>query len=272
MADVIIQIVPPAASTDSIWLSFKFKRKEKYDEPYIFIIQGIRMKRLLKKITIIVSVLVFFATIPVTASFINEAYESLVRERGREYVTNYINSLEILNTLLDSFPTTRDGRILYPDDFAGVYFDYDGMLVVLLVGDDEATVASFELNHIDDGFIVRKAEHSYNELWEVMNFLNEFIPQNKELSGVSNVHAWQLDIIENRIIVYLADIDAIKIELFKYIISDSSIIDFKLSPGQPSFNTPAYSNNFLDREPPFPYPTFPYNHAAPMSIDDFFAS
>ena len=112
----------------------------------------------------------------------------------------------------DSFPTDERGNRIYPDYFAGMYFDINnnGNLVLLRVSSATGPMPTFT-NFPD--VTVRDVEFSYNELRAMSDFATANLSTNPEY--FYNSSGWGLDIRGNRIIVYLIEY------------SDEAISDFR---------------------------------------------
>ena len=96
-----------------------------------------------------------------------------------EFMQNHDQSLEYAHNIRSMFPQNKAGEIMYPDDFAGMYINYDGLLVVKIMGD--YVTLNYNENSLvrvmPPGVIIETSQFfSYNELRSVpfafMDFLN----------------------------------------------------------------------------------------------------
>jgi len=175
----------------------------------------------------------------------------ITNKMGHEYAANYFVSTEIFNTLHQSFPTTRDGSVLYPNNIGGFYINDDGLLVILQVESAASLMETMRLPR-NGGFIIREVQNSYNELRAANNVLMALIPRFVDLPAVGNVDGWTLDVINNQIVVHLVEYSEYKIRLFAETIIDSELIVFEPSSGRPQFLP---SESFSTYPKPFVLPS-----------------
>jgi len=190
-----------------------------------------------------------------------DLHQILLEEYGAEFVYNYFNSILQLENILSSFYMTADGYILYPDTFGGVYINDNGILVMLFTTETQEDLSPYLYsNNIDsdtnNNIITRRVQHSYSDLWYIMNFLTNI---ERELA-TSNVHSWSLDVIGNRIIVALAEYSERHIDHFKNTIINSPLIEFTLSYGLACTDMPLSESNISYIMPPY---TAPYYEEPP---------
>lgn len=75
---------------------------------------------------------------------------------------------EAYEQILDTFSTTRDGNIIYPEDFGGTYYK-DGYLYVNIVKGSEKVILNYQNTVKNAGIIkVQTVSHSYNKLEDLM--------------------------------------------------------------------------------------------------------
>jgi len=204
-------------------------------------------------ITSAVPIVYFSSTTALSSSITNdddaltqmlETHSAFIDHFGLEFTINYFRSMDTLQQINAAIPQTEGGRNLYPDYFGGVYIDDNGVLVLLIVMPAEAVANGTSVSAFvdeafngalrnDSGAIIREVSFSYNELWEAMEFLNDFIFNNHDNPAATNADGWSLDVIGNRIIVHLETYSAANVELFRQLIIDSPVITFDQSIGPP---------------------------------------
>jgi len=149
-----------------------------------------------------------------------------------------------INMLYSTFMSARDGSVLYPDYFAGIYIDPAGNLVTVIVDEYLSNVdalrSSSTLSFIMGSNVkVESAEHSLNELFAIHSDVSLFAKLNPTDRMAVNIQAVGISISGNGVVVYLSDLCDEYIAAFKDYISDSSAIIFERSPIQ--FPFPQYT-------------------------------
>jgi len=195
------------------------------------------MKRL--SALLLVAILVFSTTFPYMAqeNTINHEeqlylplHDYLVARFGEDFVENHNRSMEIAMNLYDLFPTTRTGEVMYPNDFAGLFIDCNGNLVVLVVEDKDTPVAINSLvGNIrgNSDILMMSASFSYNELMALLNYLGDSLFDENSVYDMSNVTAMELDVINNTVVVYLLYYSYDEIVNFQNAIINSPMITFR---------------------------------------------
>ena len=165
-----------------------------------------------------------------------------IAEFGYAFVQNHNQSVEIALSLEGSFARDRLGRTIYPEYFGGFYIDIYGNLVILVVksamieaqGITNASISDIQFAET----ITREVGFSYNELIDMFRFLNK-VP-------VYLASSWHVDVMKNRIVVNLVELNDESIFYFKQTIVDSPMIVFMESP-ESCFDLINYTNesNYL---------------------------
>ena len=193
-------------------------------------------------ITFILALLLLVSAIPASAlpqayanseheiSSEEQAFEKLAMERGLEFATNYMRSLDLLDHLYENFQVSRSGDIVYPDNFGGVFFDDDGFLVINQVTGDASVLETLNFTRIDSGFISGEVTFSYNYLWSLMDVIRTTVLYDEGNPATGNVHGWMLDVVENRIFVDVDEYSAQHVNDFWNYISSSAAIEFRETP------------------------------------------
>jgi len=159
---------------------------------------------------------------------VSEQHDFFTEMMGEEFAENYFQTLNFLDNFYGSLPQNRMGDTIYPDNFGGVYIDDYGNMVILVVGSmDERANTAFITAHVEDGVLVREVVFSYNDLRGVFNYLNDFIPNNRENLGAANVTGIGLCVIGNNIIIALDEYSYEQIAIFRRVVLDSSILVFE---------------------------------------------
>ncbi|MCL1924332.1 MAG: S1 family peptidase [Defluviitaleaceae bacterium] len=172
---------------------------------------------------------------------------------GYEFVQNHSEALQIAEKLYGLFPRTRMGQVIYPDYFGGRYINENGELVILKVQSvlDRAktTISRFNtaISQFNSDANIRKVEFSFNELVEVIDYLDNLSINERSTAKImidgyevlieryvqprtnyiSNIAGWGLDIAKNRIVVDLIDYSQEAITDFKNNVLDSPVFEFR---------------------------------------------
>ena len=162
-----------------------------------------------------------------------ELHNHLVAEYGHEFANNYQMAIATVRSVSDSFMQTRMGATIYPECFGGMYIDADGNAVILTVVSaarhmftDNATLAldhARQLNEIE----VRYVNFSYRVLRDAFSLLNS-MPL--DAPAIQNAQSWFLDVVNNRIVVQLADFSYEQVAYFRRTIMDLPFIVFEEAP------------------------------------------
>ena len=198
------------------------------------------MKNVLKKSLALILVFALslsgtFVSYAQTYSDYVSEHDLFVEERGLEFVENYFRSIELLEFLLDAFPQDNLGRNVFPENLGGVYIDDYGNLVILVVENYLSNENNmFVRALVSEGVVAREVAFAYNDLWEVFDFLNDFIPNNQDNLAASNADGIWLNVIGNQVVVTLAEYTEEQVNRFREMVLDSPILGFMQSPGRPT--------------------------------------
>lgn len=155
-------------------------------------------------------------------------------------ITSDLEVNRMVSNIQNSFSqgSTRgveSGELIYPENFGGMYINDKGELVVLVSEEvTEAVKASYALRAGSDKFNIESCEYSYNELNKVKSELDKFFLDENNWKLMDELEWYSLWISdsENRVIVSM-DCKQDKIEKFKSLVSNSSLIKFEQSKGKP---------------------------------------
>ncbi|MCL2400456.1 MAG: S1 family peptidase [Defluviitaleaceae bacterium] len=175
-----------------------------------------------KLIVAIMSLTVIFSFSVIAFTQEIKHLDQLKEEFGSEFLLNHDVSLTNAMDILNSFPQSRTGEIIYPDYFGGLYIDDNGNLVNLVV-----TETNFD-NHVrrlSENITIREVEFSYRELREIWEYITERIISRGDMIFY-NTGGQFLDVSGNRIVVELIDYSENGIELFRELMIDSPVIQF----------------------------------------------
>jgi hypothetical protein len=151
---------------------------------------------------------------------------------------NIENARPFMSALYASFGSCDERGILYPDSFAGFYFDDEGNGVILeVVNPLIPSLRSFadEWVFTSDNVTVRQVTYSYNELIEFnKKTVDRILGLNAADCYESNVilNNWALvatDVIRNRVVVELYDVSDDIVNLFKEIVLDAPWLVIELN-------------------------------------------
>lgn len=138
--------------------------------------------------------------------------------------------------LMDSFEETETGELIYPNYYGGSYIDDNGEFVVCAVAENakekEYALKSIKENADASDFNIKNVKYSYNELEEMMEFLNEYKQNNCDTIITKNWSGHFLSDRDNAIFVELNDVNDEQISLFRKEVTDSAMITFIKSGGQ----------------------------------------
>ena len=127
---------------------------------------------------------------------------------------------DIINEYLEGLDAFFNDRI---DNYTGLFYNGSGEYVILLADDIE----NWQIPDLlaDVNFTVCRAEYSYSELSEV----REQITYNYTTTS-ARITGWGIGTLENRVLVYVADLTDEAILDFKENVSDSPLIEFIDTP------------------------------------------
>ncbi|MCL2532157.1 MAG: S1 family peptidase [Oscillospiraceae bacterium] len=116
---------------------------------------------------------------------------------------------------------------MYPDFFGGMYFNDDGNLVLHIV-DDTNSARSAQYNAVidfalDEDIIVEYVDFALTDLSALNEILRAFFLEN----GASNISRFGVDVIKNRVVIYLEKMTEDTITHFREIVMDSPLIYFR---------------------------------------------
>ena len=123
-----------------------------------------------------------------------------------EFYSNYRIANASAISIKNSFPLSENGDIIYPDYFGGMFIDENGNLVVL--------------THV---------EFSYADLNELFSHISNFLIFNWRDNGhavAQNVHAIGIDVINNRVNIYVSDDSEYSMMSFKDAVSNHPALAF----------------------------------------------
>ena len=131
------------------------------------------------------------------------------------------NTNEIMDVYFGDLDAFFNGRI---DNYTGIYtgiYDAGSEEYVILFADSLGNWQTPEFLE-GVGFKVCQAEYSYDELAEIITEID-----NNHAATSAEVTSWGIDTLENRVLVYLAELTDEAMEDFKANVSDSLLIDFR---------------------------------------------
>ncbi|MCL1989221.1 MAG: S1 family peptidase [Firmicutes bacterium] len=157
--------------------------------------------------------------------FLADVQNYLVEAFGVEFMQNQNESLKIHDEIMATFPQNRAGETVHPDFFGGVYINDAGILVTLLVETDTFTDSFNARTFSELGSLFRFVEFSYNELVADMEYIQRIAAADvQRVFSIANV--FSLDIIQNRVVIYLHEYTPEQIELFRSTVLDSPTLHF----------------------------------------------
>lgn len=169
----------------------------------------------------------------------------LEEEYGPNYqqiVAKNVESTLTANEINEMFVSNTTNELEYPDYIGGIYINDDNKLVVQIKQNEvpssnQSSYSSYNaVLSADDDMLTEYVSHSYNELEDIYELLNNSVSQS---SVSSNVTVFYIDVIKNHVIVELLDNSVDKQNEFKEEVIDSDIIEFKQGsePTLEAYNT-----------------------------------
>jgi len=159
----------------------------------------------------------------ITNDYYQQVKEQMIAERGYNFFVNHNYAVSLINAFYGVLPTNRFGEVMYPEDFGGMFIDDDGNLVVLQVGN---TNDNGLINRFSDGIEIQKVTFSFNEIMAVHRHLTYMFVNSSQFPSMSNVAGSWIDVVNNRLVVYLREYTEELIEEFKMTVLNSPIIAF----------------------------------------------
>lgn len=163
------------------------------------------------------------------------AGEKIIDEKTTRRIKESDSSLQY-EELMDSFEETETGELIYPDYYGGSYIDDDGGLVVCIVAAnaEEKKYASKNIKEAINAsdFKIKNVKYSYNELEEMMEYLNRYKQNTRDSEIAKSWSGHFLSDSDNAVLVQLDDVSDEQISLFRKEVTDSPMISFINSGGQ----------------------------------------
>ena len=185
--------------------------------------------RLIKRVFLMAVVFSCVSTIVVVANSTPSQADIDEFMRFMEIMQRQSDAVKIAEQLDESFPIGRNGEIIYPDYYAGSYFD-DNKLVIVVTDDSFILQGNSVFSpFIDsDTVIFKLADYSYFELNEVFELLGPEVDKRLAVSCeyALNIVGYGLNSEQNRIVVGLEYLTEEKIDGFRTYIMDSPMIIF----------------------------------------------
>ena len=115
-----------------------------------------------------------FYDLDIIDAFDFETYISLIQDDNlraemlehQHRMVVQVSAVEAYNRMMEQFLTTVDGnlQLVYPDDYAGAYVDYDTLVIQLTCISDESIAFYRRLVGRDAPVVFKQVEHSFNQL------------------------------------------------------------------------------------------------------------
>lgn len=125
--------------------------------------------------------------------------------------------------LSDARSDMEGGCFVYPDYYGGMYIDADGVLVVLVVGNDSACRRDVLERCKGSGFELKPCTYSMNYITGVSDSISNV--GTDVLKGLK-VYYWGIDEERNRLLVMTGDVSEENVNNFKAVVMDSPVIEF----------------------------------------------
>ena len=161
--------------------------------------------------------------------------EKIIDEKTMRRIKESKSSLQY-EKLMDSFEETETGELIYPNYYGGSYIDDDGGFVVCVVAAnaEEKKYASKSIEETINAsdFKIENVKYSYNELEEMMEFLNKYKQITRDSEIAKSWSGYFLSDSDNAVFVELDDVSDEQISLFRKEVTASPMIRFINSGGQ----------------------------------------
>ena len=184
--------------------------------------------------------------------FVADLRAELAAEFGAEFMVNQDRAGAMIDAFMNVLPVRRDGTVIYPENYGGMYVDSYGNLVILIAkersnGNQEqigsitpdrnsgipecAAMLVAEFTYVS----VRYVEFTYEEIMRVWQVIYDYMAMHGyrpdeyvivECPVILNLNAIEMDIIENRVNVYLYNTREHYIDLFRSIVIDHPAVNF----------------------------------------------
>ena len=150
---------------------------------------------------------------------------------SEQFIENHDASVEILGKIVDSFPQTRSGDIIYPEYFGGKYIGPYGHITILVVDDDTLPNEIIDIlgDEVSSTINVRQVEFSHATLHHILDVMEYITNGSYQRLGVKCVYiryfyCFTLDTINNRVTVRVLNLDYI--DYFRKTVIDHPAVEF----------------------------------------------
>ena len=146
----------------------------------------------------------------------------MIERFGEEFIQRELNTLAILDAYMDSMPTDRSGRMMFPDYYGGVYIHPVYRIpVILLVQDRVPEGWAFPFGEA----IIRFVELSYNELSEIQQEIFDFASSGTRPDIMRNIFGFGVNVYYNRVSVHLRIFcDDLMAQFLRYATTSTAIV------------------------------------------------
>jgi len=146
----------------------------------------------------------------------------------KEYLQN--NTIAAINAdkINATFEKSKNGDVIYPEFFGGMYIDNNNKLVIQVVEKENAMSKSNlslykEILKVDENITTTTVNYTYGELEKVYNSLNDYYLNS---NNNYNISSFYIDVINNRVVVELKEYTEQSVDELKNKITTSSILHF----------------------------------------------
>lgn len=196
-----------------------------------------KWKTILKLALSMITAVMFFPTMSLANAESPAASDEreIIDEKTTRHLKESKSAMQY-EKLMNSFEETETDKLIYPDYYGGAYIDDNGEFVVCAVAENakekQSNLKSIKENINSSDFVVKNVTYSYNELEDMMEFLNEYKQSNHNSKITENWSGHFLSDRDNAIFVELNGMDDELISLFRKEVTDSSMITFINSGAQ----------------------------------------
>ena len=128
--------------------------------------------------------------------------ENLTSKMGEDFMVNIDEAHKEMDSFDNYMPTNSSGRILYPEDFAGMFINDEGRAVFRIVGAYPVDLnGQSTRSFLSEGALIMPAEFSLNRLESVANIFFDFVFGNSGHPIRSIIAGGGEDILLNRVSV-----------------------------------------------------------------------
>lgn len=137
---------------------------------------------------------------------------------------------KLMSSFNPNWETEETATTAYPAYYGGSFIDNNGKFVVCIAGNPDEYRSHIANIIGTNDFLTEKCTYSYREMMQVMDKLDAFLSDSSiptEHPFLSYFAGAGADVLENRVVIQLTEMNDAAIKAFKKDVSDSPIVSFK---------------------------------------------